>query len=92
MSKKRLFLCLSPLMLAACGQERPVIVLPPAELTTCADEPDAPNLPGQDQQAERDMLMLDYVLNLRSAYGDCRSRVDGLAVWRETAGANLPSR
>ena len=72
--------------LAACGQPRPVIVLPPAELATCAEEPLAPDLPGRDQQDARDELVLSYVLDLRSAYGDCRARVDGLAAWVKEAG------
>lgn len=74
------------LNLAACGQQRPVIVLPPVALTECADEPLAPAIPGKDQQAERDRLVLDYILSLRSAWGDCKARVDSLRVWREKMG------
>ena len=74
------------LALTACGQERPTIALPPVELTTCADEPVAPSLPGRDQQDTRDAMMLDYVLAWRSAWGSCRAAVDGLREWRETAG------
>lgn len=83
-----LILCAT--VLTACGQERPALVLPPAELTHCADEPQAPAIPARDgtqaAQDERDRLTLDYVLDLRSAYGDCRARVDGLRAWRDTAG------
>lgn len=61
-------------------------MLPPAELATCADEPRAPNLPGKDQQVERDRLTLEYILGLRAAWGDCRAKVDGLKAWQETAG------
>lgn len=71
---------------AACGPQRPVLVLPPADLTSCADEPTAPDLPGRDAQDTRDRLTLDYLLALRSAWGDCRAKVDGLRAWRETAG------
>ena len=71
--------------LTACS-ERPRIVLPPAELATCADEPRAPNLPGKDQQVERDRLTLEYILGLRAAWGDCRAKVDGIKAWQETAG------
>lgn len=74
---------LLPLALTACGTDRPVVSLPPVELTQCADEPVAPVLPGADQQRERDLMTLDYVLALRSAWGDCRAKVDGLRVWRE---------
>lgn len=82
---KRLAL-LAPLALAACNQERPVLVLPPAELATCAAEPGAPSLPPLDQRAERDRLVLEYLLALRAAGGDCRSRVNALATWMKEAG------
>ena len=71
------------MLLGACGETRPTIVLPPVELTVCADEPLAPDLPGRDQQALRDQMTLDYVLALRSAWGDCRADVDGVRAWRE---------
>lgn len=74
------------LLSTACTTDRPRIVLPPADLAECADEPRAPSLPGKDQQVERDALTLSYILALRSAWGDCRSKVDGLAKWRETVG------
>jgi hypothetical protein len=34
-------------------------------------------------QSERDDMTLDYILGLRSAWGDCRAKVDGLRAWRE---------
>lgn len=72
------------MLCVACEPKRVEIVRPPAHLTRCADEPLAPDLPGRDQQSERDRLMLDYVLGLRSAWGDCRAKVDGLRAWSET--------
>lgn len=80
-------LCLS---LTACGEPKPLLILPPADLVTCADEPAAPSLPERDgteaTQTARDLLMLDGYLAMRSAWGDCRSKVEGLRAWRETAG------
>lgn len=70
-------------LLTACEPKRIEIVKPPAALTECADEPGAPALPGREQQAERDRLTLDYILNLRSAWGDCRSKVDGIRAWSD---------
>lgn len=105
MRAKLLTLATIPLLMAcaACG-EKIRIALPPAELETCADEAEAPDLPampwadalkaltGADALAilkpiaqARDAATLDYVLAQRSAYGDCRSKVDGLKAWRETA-------
>jgi hypothetical protein len=74
---------LSGTALGACEPKRIEIVRPPAALTECADEPAAPDLPGRDQQSERDRLTLDYILGLRSAWGDCRSKVDGIRAWSE---------
>lgn len=75
--------------LTACAPE-PVLVLPPASLATCADEPEAPDIPDRDGSAEtqdrRDVLTLAYVLAWRSAWGDCRAAVDGLKAWRASAG------
>lgn len=90
--KPRLALiCASFATLTACGQkEVPVLILPPAELATCADEPDAPELPSKDGTGEtqllRDTMTLDFILAFRSAWGDCKSKVDGLAAWRDSAG------
>ena len=76
--------------LTACGQKEPVLILPPADLATCAAMPDAPDIPERDganeTQLERDRMTLAYILDLRSAYGDCAAKVMGLAAWRETAG------
>ena len=77
------------MVLGACAHnEPPVLVLPPAELARCADEPLAPDLPAPspETQRERDTLTLGYILALRSAWGDCRAKVKGLATWMETAG------
>lgn len=75
---------------AACGTERPRISLPPADLATCAGEPQAPDLPRADGSVDiqrlRDLLTLNYVLALRGAWGDCASKVDGLRAWRDSAG------
>jgi hypothetical protein len=71
-------------LLTACGPERIEIVKPPVHLTECADEPQAPSLPGREQQVERDRLTLDYILGLRSAWGDCRSKVEGLKAWSDS--------
>jgi len=76
--------------LTACGAERPRLTLPPADLAACAGEPQAPDLPARDGseavQRSRDVLTLDYILSLRSAWGDCRAKVDGLKAWRDRAG------
>ena len=77
---------LAPLALAGCGQtEVPVLIAPPIELTTCADMPESPNIPARDGLPEtervRDQLTLDYIMNLRTAYGDCKGKVDGLKAW-----------
>ena len=77
------------LTLTACGpKEVPVFTLPPAELAVCADEPNAPDLPplSAENQRIRDEMVLEYILDLRSAYGDCAAKVMGLKVWRDTAG------
>ena len=75
---------LCALALTACAPTRVRLSPLPAELTTCADEPGAPALPpvtGPEAQAMRDLLMLDYVLAWRSAWGDCRAKVDGAKAW-----------
>lgn len=71
------------MLCGACGTDRIQIVKPPVALTECADEPAAPDLPGREQQAERDRLTLDYILAFRSAWGDCRSKVDGIKAWSD---------
>lgn len=69
--------------LTACGGERVVVVKPPVDLTHCADEPVAPDLPPREMQALRDQMMLAYVLAFRSAWGDCRAKVEGLRAWSD---------
>lgn len=110
--KRTAALC-AVLALAACGQPEPVLILPPAELATCADEPAAPDLvewawaqkveaaavastPREAAETaielarftalKRDEMMLEAYLMLRSALGDCKAKVDGLAAWRKAAG------
>lgn len=76
------------LLVTAC-QERSVLILPPADLATCADEPAAPEIPAattSEAQAVRDTAVLGYILALRAAGGDCRAKVKGLAEWRAEAG------
>lgn len=80
---------ITPLLaLAACGQPEALVITPPASLLTCADEPAPPAIPARDgteaNQLARDLAMLDGYLALRSAYGDCRAKVDGLRAWSET--------
>ncbi|WP_422394885.1 Rz1-like lysis system protein LysC [Novosphingobium olei] len=74
---------MTPLLMAcaACGPTRIERIKPPADLLACADEPTAPDLPGRDQQAVRDAMTLNYLLSLRSAWGDCHSKIAGLAAW-----------
>lgn len=83
------------LLCASCGDKDFRIALPPAELAMCKGEPLAPDLPAVDWssvataqpiQKARDAMMQAYALDLRSAWGDCRAKVDGLAAWRKTAG------
>lgn len=80
---------------AACGNERPAIAKPHVTLLTCADEPEAPDLPPvpwamgvlaviQQVQANRDAATLDYVLAMRSAWGDCRAKVAGTRAWADS--------
>jgi hypothetical protein len=69
--------------LMGCTPDRPVIVKPPVELTTCAPEPIAPVLPGREEQAARDMLIGVYVLALVDAGADCRARVDAIKAWAD---------
>lgn len=82
LAKLRLALMIPSLMVcAACAPARVERIKPPADLLTCADEPEAPDLPGRDQQAARDAMTLNYLLSLRGAWGDCRAKVDGLRAW-----------
>lgn len=74
------------LALTACTP-RPAVVLPPADLATCADEPQAPSLPERDgtdeTQLRRDTMTLDYILALVGAGADCRAKVQGLKMWSD---------
>ena len=76
---------LAPIALAACGQPEPIITLPPAELRSCIEMPGAPSLPAKDgteaTQLIRDQMTIDFILNLRTAYADCASKVMGLDAW-----------
>lgn len=83
MRAKPLLIAMTPFVLAltGCGQERPALAKPPADLLRCADEPVAPALPGREEQAKRDAMTLDYVLALRSAWGDCFAKVAGVRAW-----------
>ena len=85
MRAKLLLVATIPLLmgLGACGQERPALAKPPTDLLTCADEPVAPDLPGRDEQAARDLLVFNYILSLRQAWGDCSAKVAGVAAWSE---------
>ena len=80
----------SLLALTACATPEPALILPPASLATCADMPAAPQLPERDGtnaiERARDLATLDYILALRSAYGDCKSKTVGLKAWMEEAG------
>jgi len=73
--------------LTACGTERVRVAKPPVELTVCAAEPAAPDLPAKDGtdavQIVRDRMTLDYLLALRSAWGDCAAKVAGVKAWSE---------
>lgn len=107
---------LCAMVLTACAHnEAPQLILPPAELATCADEPPIPEIAAYRWEAiafiasqqptpelaaakavelaqidaiDRDRIELDLILAFRSAWGDCRAKVDGLAAWRETAGTD----
>lgn len=76
---------LAALPLAACAPAKPVLILPPASLATCADAPAVPEtLPPQGTK-ERDNATLAIWLAEREAGTDCRSRVAGLRAWMEKA-------
>lgn len=83
MIRRIIFVGVASAILTACGSPRPVVSLPPPTLLTCSDEPTAPNLPSRDQQDARDQLTLEYLLNLRSAWGDCSSKVAGVKAWAD---------
>lgn len=77
------------LALAACGQPVPVVLTPPPALLSCADEPPPPDLPTPERQRERDELTLAYILALRSAWGDCAAKVNGVRTWTEEVNRGL---
>lgn len=56
---------------------------PPLALLRCAYEPEAPALPDREQQAKRDVMTLNYILDLRAAWGDCKAKLAGIAAWSE---------
>lgn len=74
---------LSSLLLTGCGPRRLEIAAPPPALLVCADEPPAPDLPGRDQQFLRDVVMTEYILGLRGAWGSCHAAVAGIRTWAE---------
>lgn len=84
MIRRVIFVGVASAILTACGQARPVIAKPPVALMSCQDEPTAPDLPSRDQQDARDRLTLDYLLSLRSAWGDCSSKVAGVKAWADS--------
>ena len=71
------------MLCGACEPKRMELIKPPAALLTCASEPLAPDLPTKEQQAERDRLTLEYLLGLRSAWGDCSNKVAGIKAWSD---------
>ena len=83
--KFRLVTLLAPLALAACGQPAPIILTPPPALLTCKPAPKVPaELPPQGT-IERERATVELWLAEREAGADCRSAVDGLRAWTETA-------
>ena len=78
---RKSFICISLAALTGCGQERPAIAKPPLALLSCADEPVAPDLPPRGMQDQRDVMTLEYILGLRSAWGSCKAAVAGVKAW-----------
>ena len=74
--------------LSACVPGRPVVTLPPVALTQCEAEPSAPTIPSRDGTEEtlniRDQMTLAYILAMRSAWGDCYSKVQGMKAWAQS--------
>ncbi|ALJ14142.1 hypothetical protein LH19_21070 [Sphingopyxis macrogoltabida] len=56
-------------------------------MLTCSGEPVAPLLEPSDGSAEiqrrRDLATLAYILSLRSAWGDCWSKLSGVRAWAD---------
>lgn len=77
---------LSSLALTGCDK-RVRIATPPVDLLTCDAMPRAPDLSALDgtpaTQRARDVMMLGYVLALRSAYGSCAGNLAGVKAWAE---------
>lgn len=76
------------LLSTACGKPVPVVehIPIPPDLLTCADAPRAPNLPpavDKAAQLARDKMTLDFILALRSAHGDCKSKVQAIREYDE---------
>lgn len=62
---------LSPLFLTACAPtETPAHLSVPAPLLTCAAEPEAPAAGTGDRE------LADWILDLRSAGSDCRTKLN----------------
>lgn len=81
--------------MTGCETPAPRIAPLPAELTACAEEPEPPALPMRDGasglqldliQQERDRLTFEYIIGLRSAWGDCKAKVNGAAAWNRRVG------
>lgn len=83
MIRRAILVGVTSVTLASCGQERPAIAKPPVALLSCADEPVAPDLPPRAFQDQRDLMMLDYVLSWRTAWGDCSAKLAGVKAWSE---------
>jgi len=83
MIRRAILVGVTSVTLASCGQERPAIAKPPLALLSCADEPVAPDLPPRTFQDQRDLMMLDYVLSWRTAWGDCSAKLVGVKAWSE---------
>ena len=84
MIRRAILVGVASAILTACGPARPVIAKPPVALLSCQDEPLAPDLPARDQQAARDRMTLEYLLSLRSAWGDCSAKVAGVKAWADS--------
>lgn len=83
---------LLPMLLTACGGERVVVVKPPVELTQTVAVPQAPVLPAVDWAdpiaakevaRTRDLLTLDYVLDLVRAVGLANAKIEGVRAWSD---------
>jgi len=66
---------------ASSWPDRPATSQPPFPLLSCADEPAAPDPPPRAFQDQRDVMALEYILGLRSAWGSCKAAVAGVKAW-----------